>query len=378
MAPKDNTLVVTRAQLYEELWSTPLKTLAKKYGISDAALGKICRRLNVPRPGPGYWARIEAGHKPARRALPAKSRQQAYEIRPRQAGLAKFGMVQVLEQPHPLTRRTEQHFKSIMKRIRDADAQPLVSPPYCDHGRYECTGDEGFPVVVSLAGLDGALRLLDTWAKALERSGFVLRQGREKRLEAHKDGQAFVFRLREGYTKREFSIAEQKARQEAGQEPRDWEWVGSGKFTLTLEGGEWGTRREWTDRSARLEALLPEMLATLAELVPLTKKAREERLQNERIGAEESLRRWKEESRRDEEQRQLDNLVKAENELARSEAALRFLDRLDEAFRSSGSVPSAAREWLALARDIATRANPLRAWIEELRRLETHEPGEAG
>jgi hypothetical protein len=57
----DKTFVVTREQLYEEVWSTPLTALSKKYGISDVALGKICSRLNVPKPGLGYWAKIDAG-----------------------------------------------------------------------------------------------------------------------------------------------------------------------------------------------------------------------------------------------------------------------------------------------------------------------------
>ena len=37
--------------------------------------------------------------------------------------------------------------------------------------------------------------------KELERLGFVLAAGAEKKLEARKDGEAFSFHLREGYTK---------------------------------------------------------------------------------------------------------------------------------------------------------------------------------
>jgi hypothetical protein len=141
--------------------------------------------------------------------------------------------------------------------------------------------------------------------------------------------------------------------------------------TLGVEGSEWRTRREWTDRTKKLEALLPEMLATMVELVPFSKKARAERLEKERIRAEEDRKRWAEQSRRDEERRQMDNLVKAEQDLARSEAALRFVDRLEERLRSSGDeVPARVIEWLAQARDIAKRSNPLAEWLEELRRLE--------
>jgi sarcosine oxidase len=63
-----------------------------------------------------------------------------------------------------------------------------------------------------------------------------------------------------------------------------------------------------------------------------------------------------------------------EQDVARCEAALRFLDRLEEQLRSSGNeVPAPVSEWLADARDIAKRSNPLRKWIEELWRLEKRE-----
>ena len=35
--------------------------LAKQYGISDVGLAKVCRKLAIPVPGRGYWAKKEAG-----------------------------------------------------------------------------------------------------------------------------------------------------------------------------------------------------------------------------------------------------------------------------------------------------------------------------
>ena len=49
-----------RDSLYEEVWTTPLLKLAKTYGISDVGLKKICRKLSIPTPGLGYWAKKEA------------------------------------------------------------------------------------------------------------------------------------------------------------------------------------------------------------------------------------------------------------------------------------------------------------------------------
>ena len=50
-----------REKLYEEVWLEPMRKLAPKYGISDVALSKICKKLNIPKPGPGYWTKVEMG-----------------------------------------------------------------------------------------------------------------------------------------------------------------------------------------------------------------------------------------------------------------------------------------------------------------------------
>ena len=59
-----------RDELYQEVWSTPMWTLAKRYGISDVGLAKVCRKLTVPLPGRGYWAKKQAGRNVAQKPLP--------------------------------------------------------------------------------------------------------------------------------------------------------------------------------------------------------------------------------------------------------------------------------------------------------------------
>ena len=55
-----------RGRLYKEVWSEPTQTVARKYGISDVALSKVCRQLHIPKPPRGYWAKKDAG-KPVQR-----------------------------------------------------------------------------------------------------------------------------------------------------------------------------------------------------------------------------------------------------------------------------------------------------------------------
>ncbi len=48
---------LSRKQLYELVWSEPMKILAPRFGISDVALKKVCARAEIPTPGLGHWAK---------------------------------------------------------------------------------------------------------------------------------------------------------------------------------------------------------------------------------------------------------------------------------------------------------------------------------
>ena len=61
----------TREQLHEAIWNKPCVKLAAELGISDVGLAKTCRRMGIPRPPRGCWAKIEAGEKLKREPLPA-------------------------------------------------------------------------------------------------------------------------------------------------------------------------------------------------------------------------------------------------------------------------------------------------------------------
>jgi hypothetical protein len=52
-----------REILYNQVWSQPVQVVAKSYGISGVALAKTCRKLRIPVPPRGYWARIRTGQK---------------------------------------------------------------------------------------------------------------------------------------------------------------------------------------------------------------------------------------------------------------------------------------------------------------------------
>lgn len=61
-----NFITLPRSELYERVWSKPVTEVAAEFGISDVALAKRCRALNIPLPWRGYWAKVQAGQSPRR------------------------------------------------------------------------------------------------------------------------------------------------------------------------------------------------------------------------------------------------------------------------------------------------------------------------
>ena len=49
-------MTTTRSQLYREVWTEPVCTVATRYHISDVALAKVCRRHHVPLPPRVFFA----------------------------------------------------------------------------------------------------------------------------------------------------------------------------------------------------------------------------------------------------------------------------------------------------------------------------------
>jgi hypothetical protein len=70
MGKKRELSEYSRQELYDLVWSTPASKLAPDFGISDVAIAKRCKKLNVPRPSLGYWAKVAAGQTPPKSPLP--------------------------------------------------------------------------------------------------------------------------------------------------------------------------------------------------------------------------------------------------------------------------------------------------------------------
>ena len=51
----------TREELFSLVWEQPVRQLAEELGVSDVAISKRCKLLQVPIPPRGYWAKTTGG-----------------------------------------------------------------------------------------------------------------------------------------------------------------------------------------------------------------------------------------------------------------------------------------------------------------------------
>jgi hypothetical protein len=108
---------ITREHLYDLVWSKPMTHIAKDYGISDVAVRKICKKLNIPMPHAGYWAKVRSGQKVKVENLPAATETTlpVYELNPEVEKVKilkapadqKVTVPEHLVRPHPLIELTE-------------------------------------------------------------------------------------------------------------------------------------------------------------------------------------------------------------------------------------------------------------------------------
>ncbi len=76
-------VIFRRSELHAQVWAEPMRTVAKKYGISDVALAKRCRRWGIPLPAQGHWNKVAAGKPVKTVPLPPLPRGAVEEVQQR-------------------------------------------------------------------------------------------------------------------------------------------------------------------------------------------------------------------------------------------------------------------------------------------------------
>lgn len=298
----DGSLTFTRDQLHDLVWTKPVIRLAREFGLSDRGLAKACERFKIPRPGRGYWARLQHGQ-PARRVpLPKLEGDAPVEITITPEPHQKIGRPQladeppaipipeVLADPHPMVVRTADSL-----RAAKPDKEGLAGP----------RAKQTLNVRVSPPCIDRATRICDALIKALQARGWSVRveDPKEKerapdrhygyghppkpemtprRMFAVVDGEDVEFSVYERVARerRELTPAEIKRKETNWREFRhpQWTYTPTGHLYIEIATTTRDHRgpHKWFDRGKHqtLDRRLAEFIAKATELAAAIKRER--------------------------------------------------------------------------------------------------------
>jgi len=291
------TIQWNREKLYEEIWATPLRTVAKGYGLSDVGLAKICQKLKIPRPGLGYWRRKECGFKVNRPALPVIKNDLKLvsrilvdpppkPMRVPDPSLAPLSMPPVTSTVHPLVTQT---------------ARAFAGGRTDQFGRLQASNWRlpRLDLRVTAAGLERALKFMDGLIKLLEANGMSASVASEREPVATKidvDGEQIKVVLKERVRgrKRDLTTDEKRDHTRAPEIYRQdfrWAYDPTNRFVVEIESYTDGPRN-WADAKGKpIERCREQIAHGISAAAKYAKRLRAEReIERARRAEEERLR----------------------------------------------------------------------------------------
>jgi hypothetical protein len=384
-----------REKLYEEIWAEPVTTVAKRYEMSDNGLRKHCIKLGIPLPSSGYWAKVRAGQKLYKPALPKVTgeirkhvRNYAIKYRPDIEGLTdaeleeegelsllreetrefikeRCSQVQVkaqLRNPHHLI---EEHKEEVIyRRKRDkALKQASFNTNYYASVKSKYRDNKAvLPINVSNANINRSYRIIDTIIRTLEDLEGYIRVSHE----TGKDTAYFVVMRTAFY----FEVKEETRKKRASKDNDEAQVY----LVLSITANNWyrnssSTMMEYKDSDS--EILDSQIGKVIFDIFVVANRLYAEDILMRR----EDERRWEEQER----QRRLEKLRKGElEEIKLLEQASSDWDKAEKIRRFADSMESKIAEiaeaekkckllkWLKWARDKADWIDPLTEKEDEL------------
>ncbi|MBB4368312.1 hypothetical protein GGD63_001091 [Bradyrhizobium sp. cir1] len=336
---------ISRKELFEQVWSRPMTKVAADYGVTSTALKKTCKRHKIPTPERGYWAKREH-QKPVRNSsLPKLPDTRLDQIRisggtsrrlPEQvikAGAEALERLMTVPETAAAT-ATDVEEPSILRTTRRA-----ISKARPDVEGFSSTKGRGIvPLKIAPNSIDRAFRLLGRFFALAETEGYRPRIS-DTGLELEADNVSIAFGVEERPRKmpHEPTVAELKRRDDnfrrglSSPPLPKYDYSPSGRLSIVIHANAWsGLRCTYSDHKTQsVEAILPAVIAGLAEHAALIRERKRDAEERERQYRDAEVRRKREETFVAREKRRV-NFVEAVHaqllERSRLSAVLAHLD----------------------------------------------------
>jgi len=263
-------LRLTREELYDRIWKTPLRDVAPTLGISDVGLKKVCKRHGIPTPPQGYHL-MSPGPERDRLITPLPPSPPSVRmaitfrvpnpavVNAREAARIEARRI-IAERASSLSAQVEKYIDQLLKQLRgqlDArkvDERGMVRSPHVS-----------FPIRVSPASLDRAIHILREVLHRAVVHGAVLKpldtsDRYHSGLRFELDGFSFSLQVEE-YSTRVAVPPEKRPKRYGGYTLASDAWAlrPDGKLTLRYSGPGYGSD-SLRDGRRKIEERLEEVL----------------------------------------------------------------------------------------------------------------------
>ena len=379
MATTQDPISVKRSGLYNQVWAEPMTNVAKKYGLNDSGLRKICWRYNVPVPETGPWAKTAHGSDMKAPPLRNPDHDPSIEIYPHCAGLEiadeeQWRKAQILiadedveknlivilphlQDPDPLIARTEKSLRSSA-----ADLNGICHPK----------AKNSLDAHVSKQGIDRAMRIMDGLVKAAYKRGFSISTASADSVHTTVEilGEKVRFNLEELLDRKEkdYSAEELQQRKQYPTLYRSpvYVYFPNGKLRLQIDNSHYnmdGLRQTWADgKEQRLEDCLNSFVIGLVRASVAERNTKIERDRQQREMREAEKRRHELAQLKYEEEKKLKSLEQQVDAWLKSRNIRAFTDAVRQSHASAGKEITPGGEldtWLKWVGQQADRFDPM-------------------
>ncbi|MCK1564294.1 hypothetical protein IVB08_10020 [Bradyrhizobium sp. 173] len=356
---------ISRDQLYEAVWSRPMTKVAAEYGVTSTALKKTCNRHIIPTPESGYWAKLEHD-KPVRQvSLPKLTDSRLDQVHI--SGVAAQHLPEQVSKAGTEARERLMKTSDLAAAAGPADSR-VEEPPILGATRRAISkarpDAEGFTNaqgrgIVSLKIAPGSanrsLQLLARLFALADTEGYrpkVSDAGLE--LATEDVSIAFGIEERPRKTPHEPTAAEFKRRDDNlryGISKDPWpkyDYSPSGRLAIVIQANLWsGLRRTWSDgKTQKVEAMLPEIVAGLAEHGALLRERRRAAEESERQRREAEARRRREEAFNTREKQRLEFVDAIHEQLLERSKLTAVLAHLEQSATEGRNRTESISEWI--------------------------------
>ena len=356
---------IVREELYEKVWQKPTVKIAEEFGISDVMIAKFCRKMDIPKPPPGYWRRIEIGAKIKQTPLPKatdKTKQYVYinmiteddivKLSPEIQKLVdkedlpenQLNVAEDFNDAHPLVIKTKQ----FLDKAKTEDFEPISIP----------RGEGYLSLEVSQFQATRALLIMNALLRVLEKRNYEIKVVSDywgEKTQISKEDKAVEISIREQIRKVKRELTPEEKKKPPYLLNISEVYQSSGKLVLKIKY-HYSIYETWGDRkNDPIEDRLNEITGYIIGVI--------ERLVEEKRQKEEEERRRQEAIRRREEELERREKLEADAKQWRKSENIRDYIAAYETklIEIKGEIIPGSEddEWLKWARRYADRLNPL-------------------